>query len=238
MATRFQTGVKGLDEMIEGGFKENNSILVVGGCGSGKSTLGMQYLVKGAHIGENGVYVTFEEEPDQFRDNMLQHGWDLKKLEDAGKLRIIRVEPEDVYHIVKGEYGGIMDAIQSLNAKRVVIDSLTSIEMMIEGEFEKRQCILKLISWLRKSKCTSIMVAENEQDPNRYDRQGVLESLVDGVIVLYNLRRGKTRIRALEVLKMRGTNHMMNLVPYIMDKGITLQPHQVIFGDVGKEQCQ
>ena len=235
MAVRFQTGVKGLDEMIEGGFKINNCVLVVGGCGSGKSTFGMQYLVKGAQIGDNGVYVTFEEEPDQIRDNMLLHGWDLKKLEDAGKLKIIRVEPEDIFHIVKGEYGVIMDAIQSLNAKRVVIDSLTSIEMMIEGDFEKRQCIVKLINWLRRSKCTSIMIAENEQDPNRYDRQGVLESLVDGVIVLYNLRRGKTRIRALEVLKMRGTNHMMNLVPYVMDKGITLQPHQVIFGDVGTE---
>jgi KaiC/GvpD/RAD55 family RecA-like ATPase len=236
MLNRVPTGIKGLDEMIENGFKEHNTILIVGGCGSGKSTFGMQYLIRGAQTGEAGVYVTFEEETDQIRENMGLHGWDIPKLEAAGKLKLIRVEPEDVLHIIRGEYGGIMDAINSVNAKRVVVDSLTSIEMMIEGDFEKRQSILKLINWLRRSKCTSLMIAETEQDPSIYKRAGVLESLVDGVIVLYNLRRGKSRIRALEVLKMRGTNHMMNLVPYIIERGITLQPHQVIFGDVGKQE--
>ena len=221
-----------MDDMIEGGFKRRNTVLVVGGCGSGKSTFGMQYLYHGALKGEPGVYITFEEEPDSMRDNMFLFGWDIRKMEESGAMKIVRVEPEDVMHIIRGEYGVIMDAISSLRAKRVVIDSLTSIGQMIEGEFERKQSIIKMINWLRKSDCTSLMTAEAEQEPTRYSRSGVLESVVDGVIVLYSFRRGKTRIRALEVLKMRGTNHMMNLVPYNIDKGITLQPHQVIFGDV------
>jgi KaiC/GvpD/RAD55 family RecA-like ATPase len=232
---RVSTGVKGLDEMIEGGFKKNNTILVVGGCGSGKSTFGLQYIYQGALEGESGVYVTFEEEPDEIRQNMHQLGWDLKAVEKAGKLKMIRVEPSDIMHIIRGEYGVIMDAIESLKATRVVIDSITSIGMMIDGEFERKQSIIKLINWLRKSKCTSLMTAESEQDPSHFSRSGLLESVVDGVIVFYSFRRGKSRIRALEVLKMRGTNHMMNLVPYVIDGGISLQPHQMIFGDVNQE---
>ncbi|MFH1403395.1 MAG: ATPase domain-containing protein [Candidatus Altiarchaeota archaeon] len=231
---RIPSGIPGLDEMIEGGFKKHNSIIIVGGCGSGKSTMAMQYLVNGADNGEAGVYVTFEEDPEQIRENMSRYGWDIKGLEDAGKLTIVRVDPQDVLHIIKDEYGAIVDAIRDNKAERVVIDSLTSIEMMIEGEYQKRQGILRLLKWLQKSNCTSLMIAESEQDPTRYSRHGIVEFLVDGVLVLYNLRRGKTRIRALEILKMRGTKQATNLVPYKIENGIELQPHQVIFGEIGE----
>ncbi|MFH1054939.1 MAG: ATPase domain-containing protein [Candidatus Altiarchaeota archaeon] len=236
MVERISSGIPGLDEMIEGGFKKHSTVLIVGGCGSGKSTLAMQYLYQGALAGEPGVYVTFEEEADSMRDNMSRHGWDLKKMEDSKKLKIMRIEPQDVIHIIKQEYGGIVDAINDLGARRVVIDSLTSIETMIEGDFEKRQGVLKLMNWLQKSKCTSLMIAESEQDPTKYSRHGIMEFVVDGVIVLYNVRRGKSRIRALEVLKMRGTNQITNLVPYVIDKGIILQPRQMIFGDFTGQQ--
>ena len=233
---RVLTGIPGLDGMIEGGFKRNNTILVVGGCGSGKSTLAMQYLYYGAMNGEPGVYVTFEEESDQIRDNMARHGWDIKAAEKAGRLKIIRVDPSEVLHVIEQEYGPIVDAVHDLKAKRIVVDSLTTIEMMIKDEFDKRQDTLKLIKFLQKSNCTSVMIAEAEQDPTQYSRYGIVEFVVDGVIVLYNLRRGKTRIRALEVLKMRGTRQITNLVPYVIDNGIQLQPHQVIFGDVSEQQ--
>lgn len=232
MADRISTGISGLDEMTEGGFKKNNTILVVGGCGSGKSTLAMQYLVAGAKMGEPGLYVTFEEQVEQVKENMARHGWDLDKLEGEGKLRIMRIDPQVVMNIIRDEYGIIVDAINGIKAKRVVIDSLSSIETMLEGDFNKRQWILKLVEWLQKMGCTSILVSESEQDPSRYSRQGVMEFVVDGVIVLYNIRRGKTRIRALEVLKMRGTNQLTNLVPYIINEGIQLQPRQMIFGDL------
>ncbi|MFC2162762.1 RAD55 family ATPase, partial [Candidatus Altiarchaeota archaeon] len=166
---------------------------------------------------------------------MRRHGWDISGLEAAGKLSIVRVDPQDVMHIIKDEYGTIVDSITDTSASRVVIDSLSSIQMMIEGEYQRRQGVLRLLKWLRKSNCTALMIAESEQDPAKYSRHGIAEFLVDGVIVLYNLRRGKTRIRALEVLKMRGTKQTTNLVPYSLDNGIQLQPHQVIFGEIGGE---
>jgi len=232
---RVQTGIPGLDEMIEGGFKVNNTILVVGGCGSGKSTLAMQYLFWGCQNNEPGVYVTFEETEQAIKENMFRHGWDLETMETKGLLKIVRIQPQDVMHILNQEYGMINDAIEQIEARRVVIDSLTSIETMIDGEFNKREGILKLINWLQTIGCTSVMVAESEQDPTKYSRHGILEFIVDGVVVLYNIRRGKSRIRALEVLKMRGTNQVTNLVPYVIDHGINLQPRQMIFGDFSKQ---
>ncbi|HHQ45130.1 MAG TPA: ATPase [Candidatus Altiarchaeales archaeon] len=232
---RIKSGVEGLDGMIEGGFVKNSSVLIGGGCGSGKSTFAMQFIYNGALAGEPGVYVSFEEEPEQIRTNMAGMGWDIEKLEKEKKIQILQVQPEDVMHIVKQEYGLISDAIQDLGAKRVVIDSVTSIEMLIQHEYERRQSILKLLKWLRKVDCTGILIAESEQDPIHYSRYGILEFVVDGVIVLYNIRRGKSRVRALEVLKMRGTNHHTNLVPYIIEQGITLKPTQPIFGALGGE---
>ena len=113
---RVPTGVPGLDGMVEGGFKRNNTVLVVGGCGSGKSTLAMQYLYYGALHGEPGVYVTFEEDPEQVRENMSRHGWDLRSMEKSGKLKIIRVDPAEVVHLIEQEYGTIVDAINDLKA--------------------------------------------------------------------------------------------------------------------------
>ncbi|MBD3388083.1 MAG: AAA family ATPase [Candidatus Altiarchaeales archaeon] len=236
MKEKVPTGIPGLDEMLEGGFKKNTNVLIVGGCGSGKSTMAMQFIYNGAKMGHPGVYVTFEEGAEEIRENMKGHGWDIKKMEDENKIRILAIEPQDVMHILRGEYGRIEDAINELGADRVVIDSVTSIEMMIESEFEQRQGVLKLITWLRKSGCTSLMVYEKAVDVHSASNHGNMESIVDGVILLYNLRRGKTRVRALEILKMRGARHMTNLVPYVLEKGITLQPHQTIFGDFVDEK--
>lgn len=233
MVERVSSGIPGLDDMIEGGFKKNSNVLLVGGCGAGKSTFGIQYLIDGAGKGEPGVYITFEEEQSQIYENMLGHGWDLTKLVDNNLIRILRIEPQDVMHIVRGEYGMIVDAINQLNAKRVVIDSVTSIEMMIESNFEQRQGLLKLTNWLRGADCTSILIYERNIDPTGYAPHGSMETIVDGVIMLYNFRRGKSRVRALEVLKMRGTRHITNLVPYIIDQGVSLQPHQTVFGEMG-----
>jgi len=235
---RVTTGIPGLDEMIEGGFIKNSSILITGGCGSGKSTFCMQFIYNGAKSGENGIYVTFEEYPDTFKRNMLRYNWNLQELEDKKKIKILRIDPKDTINLIKEDYGEIADAINEVKAKRVVIDSISSIELMIKDEFEKRQTILELISWLQKHECTSLMVSESEQEPTRYSRHGIIEFIVDGVLVMYNMRRGKARIKALEVLKMRGTNHITNLVPYVIKDGIQLLPRQVIFGEISGQSGQ
>jgi len=227
---RAPTGIPGLDEMIEGGFKRGSINLVVGGCGSGKSTLCMQYLYNGAKSDEPGVYVTFEEFPEKMKDNFARYGWELDELERQQKLRIKRIEPTDVLNVINEDYGPIVDAVNDIKAKRVVIDSISTIELMIQDPFKKRESILRLCEWLGKHNCTSLIVSESEQTPATYSRYGITEFVVDGVIVMYNLQEGTIRQNAIEVLKMRGTKHLKRIVPFAMDDGVRVFPSEQMFG--------
>ena len=228
---RLTTGVPGLDEMVEGGFKQNSSILVTGGVGVGKSTFSMQYLCEGAKNGEGGIYLTFEEDVDDLKTNLARYDLGIGDFVEKGLIRIIRLNPNDIMTMVKSGYGGITNFIKDSNATRVVIDSIGSIELMISDEYKKRENLLNLLSWLRRNNCTSILVSEAEQHPNNYSRTGIIEYLVDSVIVLYNIRRHSVRQRALEVLKMRGTDHMTKVVPFVFGRGVELMPKQKLFGD-------
>ncbi len=228
--SRVPSGIPGLDDMIEGGFKKFSNVLITGGCGTGKSTFCMQYLIEGAKIGQPGAYISFEEDVEPMKENMKRYGWDLDKFEEEEKLRILHIDPKDVMNVVKEGYGLIASAISRIKAERVVIDSISSIELMIDNEFDRRKHILTLIGWLRSHNCTSLMVAEAEQNINHYSRHGIIEFIVDGVVVMYNLRRESVRHRAIEVLKMRGTNHKSKIVPFMISNGIELLPKQKLFG--------
>jgi len=232
MIERISSGIAGMDNMIEGGFVKNSTVLVTGGCGSGKTTFAMQFLYEGAKAGERGVYITFEEEPAPMKDNFSTFGWDLDKLEKEKLLEILHIRPPDVLRVSKEGITDLIEDVTKIGAQRVVIDSISSVEMLIHDEYKRREALIQIMDWLRGNSCTSIMIAEAEQDPNQYTRHGVVEFVVDGVVVLYNFRQKSARHRALEVLKMRGTKHMTKMVPFIMKDGIELMPKQHLFGEV------
>ncbi|MFC2154644.1 RAD55 family ATPase [Candidatus Altiarchaeota archaeon] len=229
---RVPTDIPGLDGMLEGGLLKGSNTLLVGGCGCGKSTVAMQYIYNGALKDEPGVYITFEEYPEAIRSNMSRYGWNLDELEKENKMAIMRIDPKDVMHVIKEDYGEIVDSINDLKAQRVVIDSISSIEVMIETVFERRENILRLCEWLRRHKCTSLITAEAEQSPLTYERHGILEFVVDAVIIQYNIRIGNQRQKALEILKMRGTQHAKSIAPFTFGKdGIEVFPHEQVFVD-------
>lgn len=219
-----------MDEMMEGGFERDSTVLVIGGCGSGKSTLSMQYLYNGAtQYNEPGLYVTFEENPGKIKKHMGKYGWDLDVLEKEGKLKILRINPRDAINMVEQNSGEIIVAIEDFSAKRVVVDSISIIESLMSGNVEMKEGMMRLCERLTDQKTTSVIITEAEQGFGDYSRHGIMEFIVDGVIVLYNIQTGNLRSNALEVLKMRGTNHHKGIVPFRIAKGIEVFPREQVY---------
>lgn len=119
---RVKTGVEGLDKLMDGGIPARSTVLVTGSCGTGKTILSLQYLYHGAKSGEPGVYVTFEETHEKIVDQAKSFGWDLSSLEKKGLLDICVVDTSDMEEVL----GRIKEKIQKIGAKRLVVDSLTT----------------------------------------------------------------------------------------------------------------
>ena len=234
---RVRTGIYGLDELIQGGFPQGRSILVSGTCGSGKTTFGIQYLYMGAEVyGEPGIYVTLDERPNLIREDCLNFGWDLRKLEAQNMLQIIDGTVARLGFPTEEEFTlpstaldvdklllEILAAIKRFGAKRIVIDSLAALGLSLRSEDEIRKAMLKISYLLGKAGITSVLISEISEE-KKYSKYGIEEFLVDGVIILHYLGVGGSTTRALQILKMRGTKHSEYLHPMeITDKGIVVK---------------
>lgn len=242
---KVKTAIPGLDELIEGGYVENDVILVTGGPGAGKTTFGIQYLVGGAmSYNEPGVLVVMEETPSRMIRDMWRFGWDIEKLVAQKKLRIIYADPFKYTKFVKtpesspfgivaatknvGDiFRQIQTEVESIKAKRVFIDSITSIKLSSD-EREIRQIVSEFIKNLEFLDCTTLMTSEI-QDTQPFS---VEEYLSSGVIKLHVFRVGGSRVRAIEILKMRGVKHDETMHPYdIQEKGIVIHPGETVMID-------
>src|SRR5207253_1487714 len=146
--TRLKTGITEFDEMLRGGFLEGDAVMVAGAAGSGKTTLALQHLVNGAtKYGQNGVYVTFEQLPDQIYRDAAGFGWDLKKLEEEGKFQLICTSP-DLLVTKNGAEDLLGDTIRELNPRRLVIDSLSHLQMFVP-ESDVRRKVYRLVMFLK-----------------------------------------------------------------------------------------
>jgi KaiC/GvpD/RAD55 family RecA-like ATPase len=242
---RVKTAIPGLDELIEGGYVENDVILVTGSPGAGKTTFGIQYLVGGAmSYNEPGVMVVMEETPSRIIRDMWRFGWDIEKLVSQKKMKIIYADPFKYTKFVKtpesspigiiaatknvGDiFRQIQTEVEAIKAKRVFIDSITSIKLSSD-EREVRHIVSEFIKNLEFLDCTTLMTSEV------YGKQtfNFEEYLSSGVIKLHVFRVGGSRVRAIEILKMRGIKHDENLHPYdIQEKGIVIHPGETVMID-------
>lgn len=225
---RVSTGVPDLDKMIEGGFKAGTSTLVAGMAGSGKTILGFHFLMEGVKKGENAMYLTFEEEKEKLYNDMLGFGWDLEKYEKEGKFVFLRYSPEQVKKVLS-EGGGIIETIISkYKIKRLVIDSITSFALLYKDELSQKEAALNLFQIINGWGCTALLTAQSAMD-SEDTIAASLEFEVDGIILMYNVKMGQERKRAIEILKMRGTNHPLHIFGFkITSKGIEIQPQETI----------
>ena len=253
MSERTKTGIKGLDELIEGGLPKGYSFLLLGGPGTGKTTFGAQYIYKGAtEYGESGLYVALDEPPFSIGPNMLKFGWDLEEIGRQGKFSFVDVSPMKretkgtfVPAALQGSLIGsakfsmddvltvIADAKKRVNATRCVVDSITALTLQFKDDFEVRQQTLRLIKGLTEMEMTAILLAENPEDRQDMTHFGAEAFLAQGVIVLHMYRVEESNVRALEVRKIRGVKHTDRLCPYrITQEGIEVYPEETVFRSV------
>ncbi len=229
---RVPTGINGFDELIQGGFERDSTVLLVGSAGTGKTIFSMQFLYKGAtEFDEPGVFISFVEEKDSLYKHAFQFGWDFEKLEKENMFRLLFFKPHQVTKILEEGGGQIKDVLNEIGAKRVVIDSITSYALLFSDEYKRREEVLSFFSLLSKWGITSIVIAED--NPEEIEKkQGSIGFISDAIISMYyqhDEERG-LRIHSLEVLKMRGTKHTNKLCAInFEDDGINVYPDVEVF---------
>lgn len=215
--TRINTGINGLDDLIEGGIPENFITLVSGTSGTGKTTFCMQFLAEGVKkYNEKGLYIGLGEDIEIIQKAMSNYGMDLDKLADQDDLVFADIPALDIDE-VRTLLEGISD-----DTKRLVIDPLSAL-LFRYRDMELRQKVRELIEIIRAKNITALITTELPEDSSGISRFGIEDFLSDGIIVLYYFREGAKRYRGLEVRKMRGTNHSSDIHLYKINSGQGIQ---------------
>ena len=159
---RVKTGIPGLDDMLMGGFLPQTANLVEGAPGTGKTTLGMQFIYHGiVACGEPGLILTFEEFPQQYYSDAASFGWDFRQLEQDGKLRVIMSSPEVSKADLERVGGRIERQVQEIGARRILIDSLSHFERLAEDPTELRPVVYGFVNALKREGLTSVLTRES-----------------------------------------------------------------------------
>jgi len=220
---RIPTGIKNFDLLIEGGLENNSTNLLVGSSGSGKSIFAVQFLMEGIKKGEKCLFITFEENKKEFYSNMMEFGWDLAQLEKQNKFFFLEYTPQKVRTMLEEGGGAIENIVLTKKIERIVIDSITSFELLFDKEIQKRESALALFNMIRKWNCTSLLSYEGTPSHNKKTSSRILDFESDSIILLHFVRERKQRKRYVEVLKMRGTDHSLAIHPFsIEDSGVVV----------------
>jgi circadian clock protein KaiC len=224
------TGIHGLDEVTQGGLPQGRPTLLCGSAGCGKTLFAMTFLYNGAvEYGEPGVFLAFEEQPEELIKNVGSLNYDVNQLIAEKKLAIDHVEIDRTKIAESGEYDleGLFIrlgfAIDSIGAKRVVVDTIETLFSGLENEQLLRSELRRLFEWLKSKGVTAIITGERGE--GTLTRYGLEEYVADCVILLDNRVHDQLSTRRLRIVKYRGSVHGTNEYPFIIDQqGITVMP--------------
>ncbi len=215
------TGIHGFDEITGGGLPCGRTSLVCGSAGCGKTLFALQFLAHGAAIGEPGVFMAFEETAAELAQNSISLGLDLEALVAAGKLVVdhVRVERSEIEESGEYDLDGLFIrlgyAIDSIGAKRVVLDTLESLFSSLGNEAVLRAELRRLFRWLKDREVSAVITAE--RGSGTLTRHGLEEYVSDCVILLDHRVLEQIATRRLRVVKYRGTAHGTNEYPFLID---------------------
>jgi circadian clock protein KaiC len=224
------TGIQGLDEITGGGLPRGRPTLVCGGAGCGKTLLAAEFLVRGAtEFGDPGVLMAFEETEAELKANVASLGFDLAGLVQRKKIVIdyVHIERSEIQesgeYDLEGLFVRLNYAIDSIGAKRVVLDTLEVLFASLPNEAILRAELRRLFRWLKDKGVTAVITAERGRD--QLTRHGLEEYVSDCVIVLDHRVHEQIATRHLRVVKYRGALHGTNEFPFLIgEKGISVLP--------------
>jgi len=230
LLTKAKTGIGGLDEITFGGIPQGRPTLVCGGPGCGKTLFSMEFLVKGATLfNEPGVFMAFEEKAEELVVNVASLGFDLEKLQKQKKIRLdfVRIERSEIEETGDYDLDGLFirlgHAIDSIGAKRVVLDTIENLFAGLTNQGILRAELRRLFYWLKEKGVTTIITGE--QGDGKLTRHGLEEYVSDCVILLDHRVINQISTRRLRVVKYRGSIHGTNEYPFLIDeKGISVLP--------------
>ena len=224
------TGVPGFDEITGGGLPAGRASLVCGSAGAGKTLFAMEFLVRGATVyNEPGVFMSFEESSEELATNVASLGFDLNQLVDDKKLVLdyVFIERSEIEETGEYDLEGLFlrldHAINSIGAKRVVLDTLEALFSALPNEAIIRAELRRLFRWLKEKGVTALITSERGE--GRLTRYGLEEYVADCVILLDNRVQNQISTRRMRIVKYRGTSHGTNEYPFLIDeKGFSVLP--------------
>jgi len=228
---RIDLGIEGLDEMIQGGVPERSLLVAMGAAGTGKTTFGLQYLQRGLETDQKAIYITLEEGREDVVQAATEMGWAFDEYIEKDELAIVDLDPIEMANSLTSIRGDLPRLVDAFDADRLVLDSVSLLEMMYDDQAERRTEIFDFTRALKNAGVTTVLTSEAAEGNAYASRHGIIEYLTDGVFVLQYVRSEfrETRL-AIEIQKIRNANHSRETKPYeITNSGISVYQQANIF---------
>jgi KaiC domain protein len=230
--TRTDIGIEGLDDMILGGVPKRSLLSVIGGAGTGKTTFALQFLNRALESGNRGIYITLEQTRESILDTATEKGWSFREHAGEDRLAVVAIDPIEMANSLSSIRNDLVRLISEFGADRLVLDSVSLLEMMYDHPAKRRSEVFGFTRSLKESGVTTLLTSEASEDTPYASRHGIVEYLTDAVFVLQYVRGSdfrETRL-AVEIQKIRDANHSRETKPYdITDTGISVYDQANIF---------
>ena len=229
---RTDVGIEGLDEMILGGVPRRSLLSVIGGAGTGKTTFALQFLNEALETDRKGIYITLEQTRESILSTAEEKGWSFREHAEADRLAVVAIDPIEMANSLASIRNDLVRLIAEFDADRLVLDSVSLLEMMYDHPAKRRSEVFGFTRSLKEAGVTTLLTSEASEENPYASRHGIVEYLTDAVFVLQYIRGTdfrETRL-AVEIQKIRDANHSRESKPYeITDTGISVYGQANIF---------